>query len=663
MSGQTAGYGEGVENGLFSGSVTSQSQLSVVGGNLLSSSDYTASPLPPEINDNRVTLVLTSDGTDVVPKLQAAHDRLLALGGGVLSIAPRAPGAAKPSWKSTFFCDPRVKLVLPGKGLADFTLADNFPLASFRYRDINTGVVAVRPILQRCAIYVIPYAPFDPRGTVITPSYQGVIAYFEGFTIDGNKQNQSAEVLGIYAPPGKTDPNWAYVAGAYSVDQVAHPGGGTINMNADPQAYYGYTTRQVEIFNTSGDQFFAGADRQRTHLLDETKGTLGGVNNPDGTALYTARGFNLQGNDSWVSGGGFGNNNGIPQGSGQSGMMRVLMNLFSPKGSDAASLCTRDFAVNGSMNVGNVLNGLARLECSAGNTVKARGGGYVGNNFLWGGSMETSGPNTGRPVGVTNEEGDTFLQFQAYEQCVAIGNVFSVGTDGTTPKYHVSATQGAGVRYSGVATSAPDGSKSYRGTTPFFTDNTLGVVGYDYLDPYTQTMHIGVHWKGAVAGANIASTQFVQVDTPLVADLVGHPDANAVAQGFIGETGGATFNTTALTTNVIQELGAVTLTPGRYKVMAKALFVSTGGVTGSGVRLELYVSDVDGNTINQSDIAQYDGKAKPLSTSPTGIIDTLGTLWFAYRAATNKTLHCNVRALFSGTDLSAAGVLVFERIS
>src|SRR6185295_9157132 len=242
-----------------------------------------------------ITVTLDEDGTDVVPSLQVAHDRLLARGGGILTVKPRRT-SVKPTWGSTLFNDPRVKLVLPGKGLAAFKVAANFPLANYTYRNTTTGVVANSPILQRCCIYVIPYAPFDPTGQVITPSSEGVIAYYEGFTIDGNKTQQSAEVFGIYAPPGKTDPNWPFVAGAYSQNQVTNPGG-SINLSADAQAYYGYTARQVEIFNTSGTQFYAGADRQRTHLLEEVKGTLGGVNNPDGTALYLARGYDIQGND------------------------------------------------------------------------------------------------------------------------------------------------------------------------------------------------------------------------------------------------------------------------------------------------------------------------------------------------------------------------------
>jgi hypothetical protein len=599
-----------------------------------------------------------NDGiTGAIAAIQAAHDQLLNdFNGGKLTIAPRL-GSQKYLWEKTFFHHPKVKIEWPGKGLADFVLIDHLPLAQYRYRDVTTGVVALRDLPSRCCIYVIPYAPFDLTGQVITPSANGVITAYEGFTIDGNKTAQDGYCYGIYAPPGKTDPNWPFVAGAWSVNQVTNPGQGTVNMNADAQAYYGYTTRSVEIFNTTGTQFYAGADRQRTHLLEETKGTLGGINNPDGTALYIARGYDIQGNDGWVFGGGFGNNNGASQGSGESGMMRVQNNVFPPKGNDPASIGVRDFAVNGSMNVCNVINTLAQLSVSAGNAIKVRGGGYVGNNFLWGGFMQTSGPNAGRPVGVTTEEGDAFLQFSGYTQTVSMGNVMSVGTDGTTPKYHVSAVQGAGVRHSGIATSNPDGSASYRGATPLYTDNTLGVIGYDYLDPFTATLHIGVHWKGLLAGPNLANTQFVQIDSPLVASagIVGRSDGAAPPVGMLGEPGASNGTTAGLVTGVDTDLAQLVLVKGEYDVYAE-IVVALGAVSAAAPQATFELSISTSAAMDRSSARIY---APAFLAIPAG--GASGTPLCSLRVgplraslAANQTYHMVVK----GTNLTTNTITV-----
>lgn len=609
---------------------------------------------------------LPQDGvTDVVSVMQAAHDRLLAQGGGPLRVLPRILGRPKFQWKSTFFHDPRVSIEWPGKGLCDFVLAAHFPLASFIYRDTGSGVVSYHPILQRCAIYLIPYAPFSPKGTILTPSSEGVPAYYEGFTIDGNASNQDAEVFGIYAPPGKTDPNWAFVAGAYSQDQTVSPGG-AINMSADAQAYYGYTTRGVEIFNTSGTQFFSGSDRQRTHLMEGTKGTLGGVNNPDGSALYTARGYDIQGNDGWVFGGGWGNNNGASQGSGESGMLRVQCNYFPPKGTDAGSISLRDEAVNGSMNVANVINTLARYEVSSGNPIKARGGGYVGNNFLWGGSMQTTGPNAGRPIGATSEDADAFLQVSGYGQTVDIGNVRSVGTDGTVPKYHLSAMQGAGVRYSGIATSNPDGSQSYRGATPFYTDGTLGAIGFDYFDPYAAVLHIGVHWKGLLAGPTIANTQFVQFDSPInpVAGIVGQSGGTAPPAGFQGEPGAANATIT-LVNNTAADVTTLQLkAPGEYDLYGEVqIAATTATAAAAGAYFEISISTA-ANTLDSSSARLYAGQILPIPAGATNVpMLALRVGPIRVGLSVNTTYHLVVKgnSLSTNAAISAAGVLHSRR--
>jgi hypothetical protein len=608
-----------------------------------------------------------SDGiTGAIAAIQAAHDQLLNdFNGGKLTIAPRL-GSQKYLWEKTFFHHPKVKIEWPGKGLADFVLIDHLPLAQFVYRDVATGVVALRDLPSRCCIYVIPYAPFDLTGQVITPSANGVITAYEGFTIDGNKTAQDGYCYGIYAPPGKTDPNWPFVAGAWSMNQVTNPGQGVVNLNADAQAYYGYTTRSVEIFNTTGTQFYAGADRQRTHLLEETKGTLGGINNPDGSALYVARGYDIQGNDGWVFGGGFGNNNGASQGSGESGMMRLQNNVFPPKGNDPASIGVRDFAVNGTMNVCNVINTLARMEVAAGNPIKARGGGYVGNNFLWGGFMQTSGPNTGRPVGATTEEGDSSLQFQGYGQTVAIGNVFSVGTDGTTPKYHISATQGAGVLAWNPATSNVDGSKSYRGTTPWFTDNTLGVIGGGWLDQYTATLHIGVSWKGLMAGPNVASTQFVQIDTPLVAaaGIVGRTDGAAPPAGFVGEPGANSGTIAAITLNAEADVTTLVLQAGEHDLYGEVQFALAAiSVAAASAYFEVSISST-ANTMDRSSARIYaaDFLAIPAAGASGTPLRSLRVGPLRLSLAGNQTFHLVIKgAAISTNTISAAGVLHSRR--
>jgi hypothetical protein len=612
-----------------------------------------------------------SDGiTGAIAMIQAAHDQLLNdFNGGKLTIAPRL-GSAKYLWEKTFFHHPKVKIEWPGKGLADFVLIDHLPLAQYVYRDVATGVVALRDLPARCCIYLIPYAPFDLTGQVITPSANGVITSYEGFTIDGNKTNQDGYCYGIYAPPGKTDPNWPFVAGAFAQNQVTNPGG-AVNMNADAQAYYGFNTRAVEIFNTTGTQFFAGADRQRTHLLEETKGTLGGINNPDGSALYIARGYDIQGNDGWVFGGGFGNNNGASQGSGESGMMRIQNNVFPPKGNDAASIGVRDEAVNGSMNVGNVINTLARYEVAAGNPIKARGGGYVGNNFLWGGFMQTSGPNTGRPVGVTTDEGDTFLQFQGYGQTVAIGNVFSVGTDGTTPKYHVSATQGAGVLSWNPATSNVDGSKSYRGTTPWFTDNTLGVIGGGWLDPIPASggapvLHIGVSWKGLLAGPNVANTQFVQVDSPLIpaAGIVGRFDGASPPVGMVGEPGANSGTISAITTGVEADVTTLVLQAGEHDLYGEVQYV-LGAVSVAAATAYFEVSiSTNANTMDRSSARIYaaDFLAIPAGGASGTPLRALRVGPLRVSLVANQTYHLVIKGVSISTNtISAAGVLHSRR--
>jgi hypothetical protein len=607
-------------------------------------------------------VMLPTDGvTGAVGHLQIAHDAILAAGGGTLRISPRADGAAKFVWEKTFFRHPKVKILWPGKGQADFRLIDHFPLAQFTYRDTTTGVVAQRDLPARCLIYDIPYAPFDPRGTVITPSSEGVVAPYEGFAIDGNKSNQDGNyIYGIYAPPGKTDVNWPFVAGAFSVDQVVNPGGGTINLNADAQAYYGYTTRYVEIFNTSGTQFFAGADRQRTHLLEGTKGTLGGLNNLDGTAITIARGFDLQGNDSWVLGGGFGNNNGACQCSGASGMMRTSTNFFIPKGTDAQSICTRDEAPNGSMSVNNIFNGLVCLEVAAANPIKARGGGYVGNNFLWtDGQMQATGPNAGRPNGVTTEEGDAFLRVQGYGQTTAVGNVFSVAVDGTTPKYHISATQGAGVLAWNPATSNPDGSQSYRGTSPWYTDGTLGVIGGGWLDPFTAILHIGVSWKGLLAGPNLANTQFVQCDSPFIAaaGIVGRSDGTAPPVGMIGEPGFANGTAAALTTGVDTDVAQLTLIKGEYDVYASVvLALGAVSVAAPSATFELSISTtsaMDRSTSNVYAPLLLPIPAGGASGSPLCSL-RVGPLRASLSA--NQTYHIIVRGINLSTNTVSASV-------
>lgn len=606
-----------------------------------------------------------NDGvTGCVGRMQAAHDLLLARGGGRLMVAPRLT-ANKYVWEKTLFHHPKVVIDWPGKGLADFRVVDHLPLASFIYRDIATGIVALRALPTRCIIYAIPYAPFDPRGTVITPSSEGITSVYQGFTIDGNASNQDGEVLGIYAPPGKTDPFWPFVAGAFSQNQVTNPGG-SINLSADAQAYYSFTTRGVEIFNTSGTQFFAGSDRQRTHFLEGTKGTLGGVNNPDGSALYTARGYDIQGNDGWVFGGGWGNNNGAGQGAGESGMMRVQNNIFPPKGNDAASIGVRDEAVNGSMNVCNVINTLARLEVAAGNPIKARGGGYVGNNFLWGGSMQSTGPNAGRPTGVTTEEGDTFLQFQGYGQTVAIGNVFSVGTDGTTPKYHISATQGAGVLAWNPATSNSDGSQSYRGATPWLTDGTLGVIGGGWLDPFTATLHIAVSWQGLLAGPNITNTQFVQIDSPLnpVAGIVGQSGGTAPPAGFQGEPGAANATIT-LVNNTAADVTTLQLkAPGEYDLYGEVqIAATTATAAAAGAYFEVSISTA-ANTLDSSSARLYAGQILPIPAGATNVpMLALRVGPIRVGLSVNTTYHLVVKgnSLSTNAAISAAGVLHSRR--
>jgi hypothetical protein len=616
-----------------------------------------------QLNDPSVGFAaLPTDGvTGAVGILQAAHDAVLAAGGGTLRVSPR-PIGVKYVWEKTFFRHPKVRIQWPGKGLADFVAIDNFPLAQFLYRDAATGIVAQRDLTARCLIYDIPYAPFDPRGTIITPSSEGVIAAYSGFTIDGNKQGQNGNyVYGIYAPPGRADPNWPYVAGAFSVDQVANPGGGTINLNADAQAYYGFTADEVEIFNTSGTQFFAGGDRQRTHLLAGVKGTLGGINNADGTALTVARGFDLQGNDSWVFGGGFGNNNGACQSSGPSGMLRVQTNFFIPKGTDAASLCTRDESPNGTAAVGCVFNGLVRMETSAGNAIKARAGTWSGNFFGWSASqMQATGPNAGRPLGVTTEDGDAFMQVQAYTQVAVIGNNFSVAVDGTCPKYHISAVNGGGVLAWNPATSNPDGTQSYRGTSPWFTDATLGVIGGGWLDPYTQILHIGVSYKGLFVGANVAATQFVQFDSPVVFanGTVGQTGGVAPQTGYQGETF-FTSASSALTNNVITDVTTLVVTgPIESDMYAEVQFAVGATATTAAVNavFECTLSTVVTN-IDNSNPRIYQGITLPIQTGLQNqplVGLRVGPIIQRLAAGQNATLRLAVRGKFSTNATIAA---------
>jgi hypothetical protein len=608
-----------------------------------------------------VTVYPPTDGVNGwADTIQAACDAVHAKGGGDVLIAPSTAYIAD----KTIFVHPDTNVIGSGTGVTLATVKANFPLASCISRvQTSPGVweVGTFPCEQRAVFYILPEAPFDPLGMVLTTAGYQRVPELANLTILGNKNNQSAQVFGVYAPQGKSDPEWARVSGAY-----AAPGypTGVIDLNADAQAYTAWYVHDFECYQLSGTGFYAGPDRQRAKIGNSTNCQQSGTYSGSSVVL-DARGYEILGNDAVIApGSGFGNNTSPVQGSGQSGHLVAGANLYPQKGPNAY-VVFKNQDTNGASLSNSVLNGAAQSQTSTGGSNARKGIVLSGNDFNMSQVLVTSGQPSGTIPSVPDDAHNAYTYYSGYRQCVSAGNVFSVDVNSKSFKYHVSAVNASGVRHSGIASSEPN-VQSYL-TTPFYTDNTLGVIGYDYLDPYTATLHIGVSWKGLLAGANIASTQFVQMDSPLVVSqgIAGGPGGTAPQVGYLGERIVANGNLASLTNGAQTNIATLVCTAGEYSLNADIqIVITTNPTVATNLQIEFSVSETSA-TLDGSSSRLYGSQLIPI---PAGI-NASGGIGICHISladilkspSANKTYYVVVRATGMSTNTLTATATIHGR--
>jgi len=578
--------------------------------------DRQGEPIEPAgltIRSGEITFIVPpTGGAGWSSMLQAACDDRHARGGGTVVIGP-TPVTKPFTADKPIILHGDTNVVGCGVGVTNVQVADHFPMAQvYSRKEVTPGVwqVGIFDCEQRAVFYILPEAPFDVRGMTLTPSNYRVPPRFEGMTISSNKGLQDGPVSAIYAPNGSTDPEWARVSGAY-----ASPGypSGVIDLTANPVAYDGFQVDNFEVYSLSGTPYYAGSDRQRGKIGRNVRGIGCGTLDGGGNIVFDAAGYEIKGND-WVvlPGAGFGGNTSPVKGSGQSGSIRSEINAWTQKGPNAY-LAVQDIGVNGASLSASVLNGAYRAQIAAGAGNARTGISVTGVHFLPDDGLVTTGQPSGTIPSVPDDAHNASASFAGYRHCVVTGCTFSTDKNGKTFKFVIAAATSAGVRFSGDL-SSETGVKPYL-TTPFYTDAT-GSIGYDYFDPHTLTLHLGVHSNGVAAGADIAHTQFVTVDTPLVAaaGLVGQATGAAPAQGYQGERGFAS-GTAALATGVAADATTITLTgPIEADLFAEVQFSVGGTATTAAVNAVWQASiSTAANTLDTSNARVYAGETKAIA--------------------------------------------------
>lgn len=628
----------------------------------------------PTSTSNSVYLSPPNDGTTGVwASIQAACDAIHASGGGTLVIAPNNP-AIPYVFDKTVIHHNDTEIQGCGKGVTVFNVIDHFPLAQVYSRvetppGSGTWVIGMNDCEQRACFYTIPEAPFNPNGMVNTLSNYSVSIRFSNFTIHGNKNNQDGPMSCIYAPKGASDPEFNRVSGAY-----AAPGypTGAIDPNANPVAYDCFETIDVEAHAFSGTAFFGGGDRQRAKLGHGTRGIGCGVLNSDGSIKYDGSGYKFLGNDCVViPGTGFGSNTSPVSCSGASGSLRSEMNAWTQNGPNSA-MSALDNNTNGACTTTTVFNGSYRAQVPSGGANSTKGVILAAIDFRIDDSLHnysytdpithivTPTAPSGNPFGVTDDSHNGYAQFSGYRHVACFGNAMSVDKNAKSFKYHCTATTSAGVRYSGIATSEL-GYKSYTAATPFFTDSTSS-IGFDYFDPNTKVLHIGVHSNNVLTVGNVQFDSVVAFapgqtfpgnSVTVIDNLTTTSPTSALSanQGYVLET---QFN--ALLTQFQQLTGnTITTTPDSLSTLEDTTL--TGNV------LSNDTTTTGSLTLTQFAVAGINGINTPGTTVPiTGIgsitIASDGSFTFIPVANFNGAVPTINYECTNGTDIASGNLTI-----
>src|SRR6185295_11448041 len=117
---------------------------------------------------------------------------------------------------------------------------------------------------------------------------------------------------------------------------------------------------------------------------------------------------------------------------------------------------------------------------------------------------------------------------------------------------------------------------------------------------------------------NLANTQFVQIDSPLIAaaGIVGRADGTAPPAGFVGEPGASNGTVTLVNNTAADATTLVLAAPGEYDLYMDTQFVATTATTAAATAYFEASMSTTANSLDTSSARVYAGMALAI---PTGL--------------------------------------------